>query len=682
MEAAVKQSPQSHSLQLSKHEQKAVRRWMLFIYLFVLLAEIVGAYIVVYKKDLSMGDAVSRTANAYYVLFLEPHKLASIGFVWNPLPSLVQLLILPFVRLWQPLASVGFAGCIATALFAAANSAVLFRYFRQAGLKSGAALLIVALYTFNPFVFYYGFNGMSETFFFTAIIVCTANFAMWLSDRRTGRLIAVGLMLAIAFLSRYETFALMLGFGFAMLIAIYLMKDRNSPFDPKPALMKWNYSVATGTVIFLPVLYTIAMWMFLNWTIMGNPFFFLQSAYSNESQSSSVLWSGFKDSVKNPLDALQYVNIRMLPFLPPFLVLTGERFATKRLFKADYLILVALVATMTGFHWVMLLNGKSFGWLRFYCFVFFFTMAWFPYELSNLKGSVKKATTIFLCLSLLVSAWMLPQYFQDPDLGKEEYLSLSGRDMNRNTEQRAIAAEINRKYSKSKILTDAFMTYSVIMNVEHPENLVTNIADDLFTLAVSNPQQQGIDYLVLPTNMVDENDPSKGYGGSGQLDAINGKHPRLYRTGAAWADLVFYIDGYKIYKVLHWDEQTAELLALVNEKLSDATLLFDHSTTGILHKNLKNPQNAIVLTSKDFEAALKKPQDYGVEYLVVPRLPVDESGSRDEVLLAFPELLEEGNNWTALVFENAKYRVYRVLSQDEAGSSPVAAGEDEPVRVP
>ena len=40
-----------------------------------------------------MGDAESRVADAWYVFFTRDPHLAAIGFVWNPLPS---ILVMPF----------------------------------------------------------------------------------------------------------------------------------------------------------------------------------------------------------------------------------------------------------------------------------------------------------------------------------------------------------------------------------------------------------------------------------------------------------------------------------------------------------------------------------------------------------------------------------------------------------
>lgn len=650
-------------LQAQRRQKRALRAWKALIFLVVLAAEIIGAYYIVYMRGAIMNDAIARTANAYYVLFLEPHKLASIGFVWNPLPSLVQLLIIPFARFWQPLASSGFAGCIASALFASWNASLLFGYFKRAGTKTALSLLFVALYAFNPFIFYYGLNGMSETYFFSAMIICTANFALWMDQRRTGQLVAVGLMLAIGFLTRYETFALMLAVGLGMLIAVYLMEDKKSPFTLKPTKMKWDYSVATGTVLFLPVLYTIAMWMFLNWSIMGNPLFFFDSAYSNESQSSVALYSGFKEMVSNPFVAFGYVLERLLPFVPPFLVITAERIRTKRLIKADYLVLLMFVGGLIGFHYVMLVTGKSFGWLRFYCFVLVFSVAWIPYELTQLEGKIKKGTTILLCLSLALSAAMIPYYFQSDELAKEEHRALYGGDMSKIAEQQELAEKLNEKYADSKILMDAFVTSSVILNLKHPENLVTNIADDLFDLAVIDPHDQFIDYVVVPTNLTTNSagEETEFIGGAGVLDAINQAHPRLYRYGADWADLVYQIWGFKLYKVLQWDEYTADLVAEIQSNYGGAVLLFDNSTTGMLRYLLKNPRNAITLMSKNFEQAVENPMQYDVEYIIVPKVPVDVSGSRDDILAKYPELMKGENEWTELVYENEWYNMYRVI---------------------
>src|SRR5919204_6676355 len=67
-----------------------------------------------------VGDAWSRVGNAYYVLFSRDPHLAAIGFVWSPLPSLLELPLVVLHGVSPALVSEGFAGSILSALAMAA----------------------------------------------------------------------------------------------------------------------------------------------------------------------------------------------------------------------------------------------------------------------------------------------------------------------------------------------------------------------------------------------------------------------------------------------------------------------------------------------------------------------------------------------------------------------------------
>ena len=77
------------------------------------------AWLLVLTDGYIVGDAWSRVGNASYVLFSRDPHLAAIGFVWNPLPSLAMLPLLPLKAIWPPLVSAGFAANIVSALFMA-----------------------------------------------------------------------------------------------------------------------------------------------------------------------------------------------------------------------------------------------------------------------------------------------------------------------------------------------------------------------------------------------------------------------------------------------------------------------------------------------------------------------------------------------------------------------------------
>lgn len=70
----------------------------LFIFLLSFLLNIGVAYIFYFVLRIGNSDALSRTANAYYVLYSRDPHLAAIGFIWPQLPSILQLPLLPVTK--------------------------------------------------------------------------------------------------------------------------------------------------------------------------------------------------------------------------------------------------------------------------------------------------------------------------------------------------------------------------------------------------------------------------------------------------------------------------------------------------------------------------------------------------------------------------------------------------------
>ena len=522
---------------INEQRRPGIFAWTCFVFIVVLLAELIAGYYIVFVGGYVMNDAIARTANAYYVLFLNPNKLASVGFVWNPLPSLLQLPILLFSDIWRPLATHGYSGSIINAFFAAINSVLLFRYFCYGGASVFFSLLIAFLYAFNPFYFYYGLNGMSETIFFTVIIACVYNFSMWMDDRRTVRLLIVALLLAVGFLTRYEVLPFILAIILSLAIVSFLMKDHNSPFCIKAIQMKWDYFIASFIVLILPVAYTMMVWMVVSWVIMGNPIYFLNSAYSNESQAAAGLLH-LRSYINSPIHAWLYMAVQSIPFIAPLVLILCVRLVAKRFFRTDMLVLTLFAGCFLGFHYMLLLSGKSFGWLRFFSYVLPVCLAWYAYEMRALKGKIKNLSLTFLCIALFGSAALIPKYFSDVNLANEEYTTLFQAKTGAYVLQHEFATIINEKYSDSIILMDSFSTSSLIVNLEKPENVITSTSDT-FIESVIDPRGMGIEYILLPLPK-----------GIGFLDALNNEYPDLYNYGVpSWADLADQNDLYRLYKV-------------------------------------------------------------------------------------------------------------------------------------
>jgi hypothetical protein len=506
-------------------EREPHRKALITIFLLVFFLELSSGIYYGYYKEIVLNDAFSRTANAYYVLFIKPVRFASIGLVWNPLPSMLQLPFVVIAKYWKPVVTNGISAALVTAAFAAGSCVMLYKTFRRYKISELKTLVLLVLYGSNPFIFFYGFNGMSEIIIFYMIIYAVVNLNLWIYQGKPSYIIKIGFALALAFLCRYEAIPFAAAVGFGILI---ILMDKEQKFMPSATgKEKYYYAEATAIILYTPLLYSIFIWVIFNWVITGNPLYFLNSAYSNSSQSEFSAFAG------TPLTACFYVINKSIPFIPVLIGIIIVRLVDRRLFKSDFWILVCMVFTMILFHYLMLLGGNSYGWLRFFSYCLPICMAWLPYELSQVKkqGNHNVAFIVLAC-SLLVSSVLTGYFLTNPELAPEE------NNLTISTESRQVADYINDNLPDETILVDSFLTGSIILNIDNIDNVVTSASLGFYDI-VNNPIKYGISYILVP-------DPSR----IGHLDAINARYPYLYANGLDWCVEVKDFDGYKLFKVI------------------------------------------------------------------------------------------------------------------------------------
>src|SRR3954447_17510935 len=83
------------------------------------------------------GDAFFRSASALFVLHSADPKLADVGFVWMPLPSLLNLPWVALYPVWPSVVSSGVASSLTSAVCGGATAAVLLMTAARLGLPSG-----------------------------------------------------------------------------------------------------------------------------------------------------------------------------------------------------------------------------------------------------------------------------------------------------------------------------------------------------------------------------------------------------------------------------------------------------------------------------------------------------------------------------------------------------------------
>ncbi|WP_311080279.1 glycosyltransferase family 39 protein [Paenibacillus polymyxa] len=518
-------------------------RWMAIgLFVFILALELSAGIYFSYVLGYMHTDALSRVANAFYVLYSRDPHLGAIGFIWNPLPSLLEMVILLLYPIFPALATYGLAAIILSATFAALTAMLLYRAGVRTGLSSGMSIMLALLYALNPFILLFGANGLSDSLYIYFIMMTVNEFALWLKDRMTASLIVSGLALAMAFWTRYEAVPLGVAMAGGVVLAV-LCLHRNRGRRELVLREKLHKVEATWLLLLLPVVFSGLLWIFFNYLIMGNAFYFLNSEYSNTAQSAELLNDDkFVEIFSNPLVALKFIASKTLWYSVPLFAILFIRLLNGRLFRWGTLIILLLFLSVPGLQFLLMMRQSSYGWFRYFMYVFPITVAWLPYELSQLQGRWRRAAFGLVSVSLLLTAGLLSYALTRPDIAPDEnsFLTRTGNvNYVRQESDRKIAVWLDQHLPISTIMTDSASAYTMIVYSQYPKRFLIT-SDYSFNKALSYPQDNHVDYILVPKIM------------SGMpLSKINMVYPNLYEHGAPWVQLEREFNGeWRLYKVL------------------------------------------------------------------------------------------------------------------------------------
>ena len=494
--------------------------WAFTVFLF--LSELaLGIYLGEHK--VLLGDAMSRTANAFYVYFSLPRRLTSMGLVWNPLPSFLQL---PFVYLSQYsrwIVTKGFSMSFVTAMFAAASAKTLLGAFRKLNISKKISYLVTCLYVFNPYVFFYGANGMSEIIMAATGIQVICSFSLWMRRGGASHLIAMGFGFVVMFLVRYEAvpFAVFIAVGMALHM---IFSRRERKYYAKKSLEPLWYIESTFWITFLPIIYTVLVWIFYNWAITGNPLYFMNSGYSMSA------YSAYYTDYGGLIGAASFVWVRVWPFLLIGISLLIAKHISGKLFRYDTIAILFGVYGMTVFTFFMIAAGKSGGYVRYLMYPLVFAVAFIPYVLKE-SGKKLKTCTVVITITQLITILFFAWAMRYSSLFREDLL------LNVPAHSEELAHYINTHLRDKCVLMDSYRTYYAIMNTDDPYDLIISCSPD-FKSCLSDPIHNRVDYLVVPQ-----------IGSYGNMDALNIAWPDLYYGGEQWAEEVANIGEFKVFRV-------------------------------------------------------------------------------------------------------------------------------------
>ncbi len=309
----------------------------------------VVGYRVVVDQHLVNFDALSRLAHAYFVWWNDPPKLASVGFVWPPMQTLV---FLPFALI-KPLATSLAALPATSAAFMAGTMVILNRALAQTEMRWFARYPLLVAFGLNPMILYYGANGMAEAVYLFFLVLGIYFLLRWDQTGNMHLLAFVGVAMALALLSRYEV----LPFAIVIAAAVVLITVSRRPGRDGAK------AVEASLVLYLaPIAYAGVAWVFFNWLIVGDPFNFLHlGATSADIGASQQESSGLPIQQLGSFGLLRYLVDLNYAIFPLTVLVTPALLATaivrRNLMSAVLAALVATNAVVTAY--LFLKSGSS-----------------------------------------------------------------------------------------------------------------------------------------------------------------------------------------------------------------------------------------------------------------------------------------------------------------------------------
>jgi len=506
-----------------------------------------AAFYLLDKIHYVAGDAASRVGNAYYVLFSRNPHLGAIGFVWNPLPSILELPLVALHPWWPAVVSRGIAGFVISSMMGALSVYHLDRILTTSiPLPRVLRLVAVAAFALNPLIILYGANGMSDIMWVACILGTYSGLLAYLQTGSLRRLIAGGLWLAAGFGMRYEA----IPFGLLLILAIAFSRVT-------PATLRVQARGA-AMIFGAPIVFAAGVWIYFNWLIMKNPLYFLNSSYSNLAQTATgaYMTPAVAAADHHLGGSLLYV-VRFGAFYWPIYI--GVAFALwhsiGRLRDNRAVVLVLGTIGCELLEWALLYKGSLGEWDRYFLEFIPNGILLTAYLVSHIRPRWSKWSRAWkIPAALLTTAIMLSGSagtvlaLQYPSLSAPDgsvidaayhgqSLHASGNNPFWHT---STLVQYVNDHPHMTILADTFIAGPVIIQVRHLNQFVIT-SDYDFNSILFNPKGRVSAFLV----------PKPA--GVAQLDAINRAWPGLWAGHVPWTKLIKEFPGsaqYRLYEIL------------------------------------------------------------------------------------------------------------------------------------
>ena len=518
---------------------------------------LVAAVLLAFKYHSFPEDAVSRMANGFYVLYSGDPHLASIGFVWNPLQSVADAVVLTFNHIWPALASHDMAGSLVSVAAMAGAVYQLDASLREWRCPVPARVVLTLTFALNPMILYYGANGMSEGLYLFTLMASTRYLLRWTRQGDLHSLVYSASALGLCYLARNEA----VGAAFLAVPVVfavsYVRELRGSEDDDHSTGRRERIgtAVADAFIFGLPTIVAAVGWATTSFVITGQPFAQFTSIYGNSSQESFLAHKNLHARLTYEIHALGGLAPTLIVVVVVALVVGYRRRNVASLVPLA-VIGGALLFDVGGY-----LTNTIENFLRYFitaiplCVVLVgslfdrsthrpareprtvrpFTKYWSTWTLGV-------AATLLSAVLLLPSVFTTAEAMANPAVGVQEssllgpvfhrHLSAGDRAVDASyPDIQAISAYLSGlKLPNGSVVVDNFTSCvpDVITNIEQPKLFVIPNDRD-FQRVLADP-------LTFHAHYILEADPT-----SAPITAVNIAYPTLWASGAGFTKLFHQI---------------------------------------------------------------------------------------------------------------------------------------------
>lgn len=511
----------------------------LWIFLIVFIPACAAGIYLNQVIDYIFVDAFKRSFAAYLVYFGNEPKLSAIGFVWPPIPTLLQL---PLVLI-EPLNQSGLAGNILSSILLGVSAVYLNLIAVMYNVKKSFRYILLLLFVTNPLILFYGINGMSELIGIGFITMAIYYFLRHLSTNSLPSLVFASLAVACATMTRWEMGILL----FVVLVIIAYI-----PFVNK----KYSFQEAESSVVVfaVPIFFAISIWLVTSWLIVGSPIYFLHSPYSftahdaKQLSGSSVLSDARGSVWLSFLFVFERILYLSAAFIPFFALLVNKlRNKAERLHA---LTLLGFASSVIFAHILLIYVGKSYGELRYYIYVipfsYMFLMFLFKNTISKSKQKIRVllffvASAVLMLATSVLTYTAMSQY----EYGNQEYIVIDILKGKHNVtksytfkKEEVIARYIASHIKTRSVLVDDSVGFIIVYLTRKP-NLFIETVDSDFKQTLADPVNSKAEYLLISNQ-----DTHSG------VNILNVEYPTLYKKGADFVTLEKDFGDWRLYKII------------------------------------------------------------------------------------------------------------------------------------